>query len=521
MKTLARIRSILVLACAGISLVLASCAPVEPGDARANSRPDPTAFADALSPPGGVPCRVKRPTYTVLQRQLGIGGRVEVTYIVSTVGRIDLVIIEKSSGNQDLDNAVRDAIAHGTCAPYVVDGVAHRVVQHASFTFSPTPTAKPASGGNLPPAVAASSAPSAAAAAASVYPSPQAAASPVAPLPPPAASAQSATSAPSLDQAIQAAMLQKWGIAPDSARAALIKRWGERMRDDPDVSRFFGNGPNHANVLLLSPPVRNAFFIEGVLRLSPEDRSKLTELTLTALNNAPPDCGGVKSTALIMSGNAQLATMSDADAEAFFSITFKILKQSALQTPLAQVTEEQRAQSLNALGNTLKDMLKNDVDGTRAIASAAVDPAGISAGAWCKSMRVYYQALLNTPQPYRDWAIVASNSDAKAKLGLLPQSSTPGAVPPGAPPVEDFASQVQRRVRPNIVWAGPAAGLETTISVRCAPAGTLLSATISRSSGNAAWDRAALQAVQRSDPMPVGDDGRTPRVFMITLRPAG
>lgn len=524
MKMLAQLRSIVVLSCIGLSLVLASCAPVEPGDAGAGSRPDPSAFADALSPPGGVPCRLKRPTYTALQRQLGIRGSVQVTYVVNTVGRIDLVIVDRSSGNQDLDNAARDAVAKATCAPYVVDGVAHRVVQHTTFRFNPTPAIKPASSGNLPPAIAGSST------TASIYRSEQAASNPAAPtsfasagaVPPPSApSAPSATTALSLDQAIQAAMLKKLGIAPDSTKAALIKRWGERMHNDPDVSRFLGNGPNHASVFLLSPSVRAAFFADGALRLSPEDRSKLTELTLKALDNAPPDCGGIKNTALVISRYTQLGTMSDADVDAYFSITFAMFKQSALQTPLAQVTEVQRAQGIHAVMTTLKDMLKNDAEGTRDVATATVDPTGVSAEVWCKNVRTYTQALLGTPQPYRDWAIVAAGNDARARLAALPPSSIADTTLPGAPSAQDFASQVQKRVRPNIVWAGPALGLETAIAVHCTPTGSLLSAAVTRSSGNAAWDMAALRAVQRSDPMPLDTNGRTPPDFVIVLRPAG
>jgi colicin import membrane protein len=84
-----------------------------------------------------------------------------------------------------------------------------------------------------------------------------------------------------------------------------------------------------------------------------------------------------------------------------------------------------------------------------------------------------------------------------------------------------YAEKVQRRVRPNIVWAGDTQGLETVVAVRCAPTGTLLSATITRGSGNSQWDDAALRAVQRSDPMPQDTNGKTPASFTITLRPAG
>ncbi|MFM0230801.1 cell envelope integrity protein TolA [Paraburkholderia sediminicola] len=83
-----------------------------------------------------------------------------------------------------------------------------------------------------------------------------------------------------------------------------------------------------------------------------------------------------------------------------------------------------------------------------------------------------------------------------------------------------YADKVRRVVRPNISWGGETEGLETVISVRCSPTGTLLDAQISRSSGNSAWDDAALRAVQRSNPMPQDIDGKTPTSFKITLRPA-
>ena len=84
-----------------------------------------------------------------------------------------------------------------------------------------------------------------------------------------------------------------------------------------------------------------------------------------------------------------------------------------------------------------------------------------------------------------------------------------------------YADKVRRMVRPKIVWSGDTQGLETVVSVHCSPSGTLLSATVTRSSGNQQWDDAALRAVQLTDPMPVDTDGKAPGSFLITLRPAG
>jgi TonB family protein len=512
MKTVAKVQRTLLLACVSASFVLASCAPVQPAAEGTNIQPGPSTFADALNPSGGVPCRVPSPRYTALQRQLGIRGSVRLTYVVNAVGRIDLVVVDKSSGNEELDSAARDALAQATCAPYVVDGVAHRVVQHATFNFGPKPTIGIAHLSMDPPVAN----PSTATAAQQDAPVNPTAAATAASSGRVTAAAASTVATPTLEQAIQAATLRRMGIAQDSTKAALIKRWGERMRNDPDVSRFLGNSPGQANVFLLSPSMRAGFFIEGMLRLSPEARTRYTELTLKALDNAPPDCGGVKDMSQVIARYMSLATMSDDDVDAYYRVTFEIFKQSALQSPLANVTEEQRVQGLQAVSKTLRDMLKSDAEETRDAAAAIVDPAGVSAEVWCENMRTYTRALFETPQPFRDWAIVAADTDARAKLASLPQTRTLEDSS-----AQDYATRVQRRVRPNIIWAGPTLDLETEITVHCAPTGTLLSATITRSSGNAAWDMAALRAVQHSDPLPQGADGRTPAEFAIELRPAG
>jgi TonB family protein len=521
MKAKTKVRIGVLWACVSAFLALGACAQVAFDTTHSSTQPDPSSFADALSPPGGVPCRMPRPAYTALQRKLGIHGRVHVTYVINTVGRIDLAIVDGSSGNQELDNAARESVVHATCAPYVVDGVAHRVVQNTSFNFEPALEIKPAAQSHAQAASESSST--------AQLPAPQAAVADTVKRAAPASAASSpavsqpvvpATAAPSLAKAIQEAMLQKMGVAPDSPRAAQIKRWNERIVGDPDISRFFGNGPNHASIGSLSPTLRAEFAAEGVLRLSPEQRSTLVEVTLKALDNAPADCGGVKDGALVTARYMPLATMSDAEIDAYYAVSFAMLKQTALQAPLAQVTEEQRAAGAQALGKTMEALLKNDPEGTRAAAAAVVDPAGVSAEVWCRNSRLYNRAVLATPQPMRDWSLVATDTDLRAKLATLSQASMSTGQPVAATAL-DYATQVQRRVRPNIVWSGPTLNLETGIFVRCAPSGTILSATISRSSGNDAWDMAALRAVQNSDPMPVDATGRAPREFTLTMRPAG
>ncbi|WP_340521160.1 cell envelope integrity protein TolA, partial [Cupriavidus necator] len=83
-----------------------------------------------------------------------------------------------------------------------------------------------------------------------------------------------------------------------------------------------------------------------------------------------------------------------------------------------------------------------------------------------------------------------------------------------------YADRVRRRVKPNIVFTEDVPGNPTAVvSVQLAPDGSLLSARLSKSSGNSGWDNAVLRAVERSDPLPRDENGKAPASFTITFRP--
>ncbi|RZF30834.1 cell envelope integrity protein TolA [Paraburkholderia sp. UYCP14C] len=111
---------------------------------------------------------------------------------------------------------------------------------------------------------------------------------------------------------------------------------------------------------------------------------------------------------------------------------------------------------------------------------------------------------------------VGGSSSSSNGLGKSGTGSGSGgnAASPG------YADKVRRLVLQHVTWGGETEGLETVIAVRCSPDGNQLSANITHSSGNAAWDAAALRAVKASDPMPRDVNGKTPDFFTITLRPA-
>ncbi|CAE6694023.1 cell envelope integrity protein TolA [Paraburkholderia haematera] len=187
-------------------------------------------------------------------------------------------------------------------------------------------------------------------------------------------------------------------------------------------------------------------------------------------------------------------------------------QQQAEKQKQQQLADQQKQQQLKEQQQEQQKQAEADAQKKADAQKAAKAKAQADAAAQAKKLDVERRARLAQMQGSAGGEGSSGNGLAKSGTG---SGSGGTATSPG------YADKVRRVVRPNISWGGETEGLETVISVRCSPTGTLLDAQIARSSGNSAWDDAALRAVQRSNPMPQDIDGKTPTSFKITLRPAG
>ena len=88
------------------------------------------------------------------------------------------------------------------------------------------------------------------------------------------------------------------------------------------------------------------------------------------------------------------------------------------------------------------------------------------------------------------------------------------------PAVQRTVGQLRRPVnaaiRPNVLLTEDIPGNpKAEVEVRCAPDGTVISRRLARSSGNAAWDKAALAAIDRTGKLPRDVDGRVPSPMIL------
>ena len=118
----------------------------------------------------------------------------------------------------------------------------------------------------------------------------------------------------------------------------------------------------------------------------------------------------------------------------------------------------------------------------------------------------------------------ASNAERASELSRL-RAQAGGANPnngtgTSGKPSSGYAERVRQRVKPNIIFSEDINGNPAAVvAVRMAPDGSILSARLARSSGNAAWDNAVLRAVTLSDPLPRDENGVAPPEIRITFWP--
>jgi colicin import membrane protein len=95
-----------------------------------------------------------------------------------------------------------------------------------------------------------------------------------------------------------------------------------------------------------------------------------------------------------------------------------------------------------------------------------------------------------------------------------------GSAQQSSGPSSGYGSRVQAKVRPNIRYTEDfPRSLTTDIEVRASAGGAIISRRVVRSSGNPAWDEAALKAIDRTGTLPPDVDGRVPSPIIIGVRP--
>jgi colicin import membrane protein len=110
----------------------------------------------------------------------------------------------------------------------------------------------------------------------------------------------------------------------------------------------------------------------------------------------------------------------------------------------------------------------------------------------------------------------------RMQQGLAGASGGPtatGSAQQSAGPSASYAGRVRAAVYPNITFLGSVPGNpEADVEVHLTPTGEIRSARIVKSSGHKNWDEAVLDALQKTQTLPL-DNGRVHTPMLLTFRP--
>ena len=106
-------------------------------------------------------------------------------------------------------------------------------------------------------------------------------------------------------------------------------------------------------------------------------------------------------------------------------------------------------------------------------------------------------------------------------LSTSGNGSSAGTAAKSASPSSSYAGRLRSRIIPNIVFTETVTGNPTVfVEIRCAPDGRILSRRLLDPSNNPAWDAAVLRAIDRTESLPMDENGRLPdTVFQIGISP--
>lgn len=134
------------------------------------------------------------------------------------------------------------------------------------------------------------------------------------------------------------------------------------------------------------------------------------------------------------------------------------------------------------------------------------------------------QAKAQEQQKLAEAAAEKQRQDAlKRMMGLAGASgsdNSKGTAQKSSGPSASYGGKVRAAVKPNVVFTDDMAGNPTAeIEVRTTLDGAIISQRLVKSSGNKAWDDAALKAVIRTGTLPRDIDGRVPTPMILEMRP--
>ncbi|MFP4896571.1 hypothetical protein [Paraburkholderia sp. EG304] len=174
---------------------------------------------------------------------------------------------------------------------------------------------------------------------------------------------------------------------------------------------------------------REAVMSSGLARLAPEDRLTYLQLFTHLLDEfVPVNCFGLVDINAAMNRIA-LAQMSDAEAELYLQLIYKVLVSSASSVPVGLPTRQQYSAAVYVLSSEIVIELDANPVNLDRYQSYTSHPELSTPSDICRTTRVTLHAIERMPEPERDFILMLAIVDSDAASLASPESTKPAMTP--------------------------------------------------------------------------------------------
>jgi hypothetical protein len=224
-------------------------------------------------------------------------------------------------------------------------------------------------------------------------------------------------------------VLRQYGIEQGSNKARILSAWFDKVSHDPIIAARIPGGAGGLERVLLDADKREALMSTGLARLTVQDRLLYLQLFTRLLDElVPVNCFGLVDVIAVMN-RITVAVMSDADAQIYLGLLYKVLVSSVSEMPERSLTPRQYTAAVDSLSRAIVIELDADpVDLDRyhfyTTHSLAATPSDV-----CWMTRVTLHAIARMPEGERDLFLLSIFTDSKAASHASPVDAEPAKAP--------------------------------------------------------------------------------------------
>lgn len=200
--------------------------------------------------------------------------------------------------------------------------------------------------------------------------------------------------------------LRRYGIGRGSEKARILSTWLDAVLRDPAIRKRMPGGARELEHDFLDADKRTTLISGGLARLTPADRLRYLQLFTRLLDElVPVNCFGLVDISAVMN-RITIAQMSDADAELYLDLLYKVLVSGGTDAAVRLPTAQQFAAAVEELSRAIVIELHADpVDLERyqfySTHRSVATPADV-----CWTTRVTLHAIAKMPEAERDFVLL-------------------------------------------------------------------------------------------------------------------